>query len=171
MSTTVNDSSGNTFNKDVNNIAANLDNYYADLKKNAAYLFFQPDVSQIKTKDTGKCFTKPEYNTNQANPMVQIPGLHTEETCKMNVGKRISNMKWSNNFTPGNGETASSKQVFKEKIDVKVPGLTFKVINKYFNDDVAMFNDEKLVKEKGQSTLFSNLTGATRDVNTNTSKW
>jgi len=171
MSTTVKDASGITFNKDVNNIAANLESSYDNLKKNAAYLFFQPDVSQIKTKDTGKCFTKPEYNTNQPNPMVQIPGLHTEETCKLNVGKRISNMKWSNNFTPGNDEIGSSKQVFKEKIDVITPGLSFKVINKYFGEDVSMFNDEKLVKEKGQSVSFANLAGATRDVNTNTSKW
>lgn len=149
---------------DVNTIASGLDASYKILKDSLSYVYFQPqDVGQIKDTDSKQCFTKSEYAKDQQNPMIQIPGLHTRESCKMNAEKQLANNKWTNNFVPSNSAN-NNKSSLKTSINkvTKTPGLNYKVIQSYFNDNVQLFNTAPVLNS-GRATDFGSISGATNN--------
>jgi hypothetical protein len=151
-----------SFKKDVNDIATNLEAYNKTITDNSAYLYFKPDVSQIKSTDTRKCFSKPEYRTNQPDPMIQIPGRHSGETCKLNAAAYLAKKQWDSNFVSDISDLTSttSRVNFSRSREIKDPGLDFKVVNGYFNDNVNFFNTAGLLS-LGKTRNFTNITTST----------
>jgi hypothetical protein len=138
----------NNIQLDTNKIASTLPKTYSDLKSNTSYLYFNPDLTQIKDSDSKQCFTRGENSENQKSPMIQIQGLHSKESCRLNAASYLADMKWRNNFVPNSDIKSSSSTVnIKENKETKTPGLDYKVITGYFNDDVYLFNSATVLKK------------------------
>jgi chemotaxis protein histidine kinase CheA len=147
--------------KDVNKLANDIPTSYDNMSKSLAYIFFQPELSQIKSEDTKQCFTKNEYSEFEKPPMIQIPGLHSKDSCKMNVANKLANMKWSNAFKTSNSNSINQTiNRFQENIEEKIPGLEYKVISGYFNDDIIAFTRDPPINN-GRATSFGNITQST----------
>jgi hypothetical protein len=167
--------SGNNNTLDTNNISRNLPTNYDALSQKANYVYFQPDVTQIQDTDTKLCFSQSEYReNNNPPPMMQLPGLHTKESCKMNTGLILANKKWTQNFVPDKNLPTVNQQAvhIKRNVEKKTPGLIFKVCQGYYgdpnrfgvgnspNDNVNHFKTANVLKT-GTTTEFGNITQAT----------
>lgn len=151
-----------SFKKDVNDIATNLQRYNKTITDNSSYLYFQPDVSQVRSRDTRKCFSKPEYRTNQPDPMIRIPGAHTPETCKLNAAAYLAKKQWDSNFVSDVSDLTSttSRVNYNQSTENKDPGLNFKVVDGYFADNVNFFNNAQVLS-RGKTINFTNITTST----------
>ena len=80
-------------------------------------------------------------------------GIHTPKSCKITAGIKLADMKYREKMDIINGKNK------------KTPGLKFKIVKGYFNDNVKYFldpnNDVQDSRATGISTNFSNLQEST----------
>lgn len=115
--------------------------YLEDIKKynevhenDFKQVFFKPDPAQIKSSLVG-VFVKDIYGNDQVNPVKQIDGYHTEESCKLNTAIYANSQIDYNspkNYVPGvnevkvEGDFANSPNFFLNNAST-VAGQTFSV--------------------------------------------
>jgi hypothetical protein len=88
------------------NFLNNISEYNAAHNKNFKQVFFKPNSGQIKSSPVG-VFVKDIYGIEQVNPITQIPGYHTHNSCKLNTAIYANNIidsKSLRNYVPGVNE-------------------------------------------------------------------
>jgi len=118
------------------------------IEKDFDLVYFSPSSSKVASIDTGKCMAVSEYDNVAQIAMKPLDGnLHTEETCKLNVGMIQSANKWQNFI----GKKPPAK---------KIQGLNYKVVDGYFADNPRFFENAK-VASSGIATSFNSITECT----------
>ena len=102
--------------KYLNDIDAYTKSHENDFKQ----VFFKPEPGQIKSSPVG-VFVKDIYGVEQVNPIAQIPGYHTRNTCELNTAiyaNSTIDYNSSTNYVPGvnevkvDGDFANSPNYF-----------------------------------------------------------
>jgi hypothetical protein len=97
-----------------------VDMYNKSHEKDFKQVFFKPEPGQIKSSPVG-VFVKDIYGVEQVNPIAQIPGYHTRNTCELNTAiyaNSTIDYNSSTNYVPGvnevkvDGDFANSPNYF-----------------------------------------------------------
>jgi hypothetical protein len=126
-----------------------IKNYIDVHEKDFKQVFFQVDPDQIKSSYVGTIL-KDIYGNDQIKPVYTVPGLHTQNTCKMNTvvyANEKIDYNSSNNYTPGineikvDGDFANSPNYFltsppanvsSDKVSVEISGyISTKTLGNY----------------------------------------
>lgn len=133
-----------SYNKNFEDSGTDLKTAIENIKRDYDLVYFTPSSSKIQNIDTGKCMAVTEYDNLATIGMKQLDGnLHTEESCKLNVGMIQSANSWKdfiNNTKPS----------------VPVKGLNFKLVKGYFNNNPQFFNSAQVLKT-GVTTSFASI--------------
>ena len=96
------------------------DMYNKSHEKDFKQVFFKPESGQIKSSQVG-VFVKDIYGVEQVNPIAEIPGYHTRNTCELNTAiyaNSTIDYNSSTNYVPGvnevkvDGDFANSPNYF-----------------------------------------------------------
>jgi hypothetical protein len=138
-------------NNDAINNSAALEQSLNDVPTTYEFVYFQPTPSYIGTADLKTC-----YNSNYNGSMKKIGDvlgstnvMHTRDTCKFNAGM-IQNKK-----------RMKDQEIIKNAN--KTPGLSYKIVNGYFNDDPNYFLNTTILSN-GKSNDFKNISGSTNNM-------
>jgi hypothetical protein len=137
-------------NNDAINNSAALEQSLNDIPTTYDFVYFQPTPSYIGTADLKTC-----YNSNSKGSMKKIGDvlgstnvMHTRDTCKFNAGM-IQNKK-----------RMKDQEMIKNAN--KTPGLSYKIVNGYFNDDTTYFLNATILSN-GKSNDFKSIRVATNN--------
>ena len=111
-----------------------IKNYNDAHESDFKQVFFEPNPRQIKSSQVG-VFLKDIYGENQVKPVAQIPGEHTQYSCKLNAAiyaNSVIDYNSPTNYFPGihgvkvNGDFANSPNFFlTPNLPPAVEGQTF----------------------------------------------
>lgn len=157
---TLNDASINYISYN-DTVLSNLDTIYNTVvpkfNHNYEFLKFIPNPDIVSSNSIG-CAVPIPGSSESSVPMTRIDqNLHTRETCKLAASLRFSDIKYD--------EMAN----MNSNVSSATPGLMFKVVDGYFNDNIAHFTNGTVSKDaqgrpiKGIATNFSNIYMATND--------
>ena len=131
------------YNNDAINNARTLGKSLDNIPDTYEFAYFQPTPSYMTTTDLNTC-----YNSDSKGEMKKIGDvlgttnvMHTRDTCKFNAGM-LQNRK--------------KKEDVKLKSINKKNGLTYKIVNGYFNDDTKYFLNAT-VNSNGESNDFTTI--------------
>lgn len=135
-------------NKNFKETGKDLKQAIENIKRDYDLVYFTPSSSKIKNIDTGKCMAVTEYDNLATVGMKQLDGnLHTEESCKLNVGMIQSENTWKDFIN-------------NKKPTVPVKGLNYKLVQGYFNNNPQHFNSAPVLKT-GVTTSFASISQGT----------
>ena len=119
-----------------------------NVKNEYSLLYFAPNSRNVESVDTGKCVilaSSGDPTTAQLQPLDN--NLHTEESCKLNVGMLQSENSWKD-YISNAGKGPGSR------------GLKFKIVNGYFNDNPQHFKSAQQLAT-GIATSFNSISQST----------
>jgi len=137
-----------TTSKDFKENGVELKQAIKDIKKDYDLVYFVPNSNNIANIDTDKCMAVSEYDNLSTVAMKPIDNhLHTEESCRLNVGMVQSSKSWKDYMEK------------KPKINY-VSGMNYKVVQGYFADNTKHFDTAKVLSS-GIAKSFKDVTTST----------
>jgi len=121
---------------------------------------FLPDINNIEIDQPlgSRLLVNPEYDSNHiSSKFYQLPGSHTPQSCAINAA-----------IIDANARSKTEKDKSKSSAPVLQPGLSFSIIEGYFNDNLDMVekNGPKsgLSKTSGITSKFTSIMDCTNGI-------